>query len=109
MNDSKDRLGEKMRDKEKAEEDRYFARQDREKLERLKHASTPEVPLGMCPRCGVALAEQVHHGVSTDVCRSCGGVWLDRGELERIEQREEERWPSTWFRSVLDQALPKKS
>ncbi len=35
-NDSKDRLGDKLRDLEKAREDDYFARRDRELLEKLK-------------------------------------------------------------------------
>ncbi|MFN7139600.1 MAG: zf-TFIIB domain-containing protein, partial [Limisphaerales bacterium] len=25
-----------------------------------------------------------HRGVEIDLCTGCGGVWLDRGELERI-------------------------
>ena len=102
----KDRFGDKLRDREKAEEDRYFAEQDRDKLSKLKEASIPEPPHGLCPRCGVALEQQDHHGVSVDACTRCGGVWLDRGELEQIEQRDEEHWPATWFRSVLDAALP---
>ena len=44
-----------------------------------------------------------------DACAGCGGIWLERGELERIEQRDDERWPTTWFRSILDNALPKKA
>jgi hypothetical protein len=34
--DEKDRLGAKLREKEKAEEDRYFAQRDRELIEKLK-------------------------------------------------------------------------
>jgi Zn-finger nucleic acid-binding protein len=40
-----------------------------------------------CPRDGTALREQVHKtDVRVDTCPTCGGVWLDRGELHRIEQ-----------------------
>jgi hypothetical protein len=34
--DSKDRLGDKLRDAEKAREDQYFAKRDKELLEKLK-------------------------------------------------------------------------
>ena len=38
-----------------------------------------------CPRCdNAALDERERNGVTVDVCRSCRGVWLDRGELEKV-------------------------
>jgi Zn-finger nucleic acid-binding protein len=37
-----------------------------------------------CPRCGVALTERRQGGVPVDVCSRCRGLWLDRGELEKI-------------------------
>jgi uncharacterized protein len=41
-----------------------------------------------CPRCeGAALEERARDGVVVDVCRHCGGVWLDRGELEKLIAR----------------------
>ena len=101
MNDQKDRFGDKMREREKAEENRYFAEQDKQKLDKLKEKAEPEPTLGLCPRCGTSLAEQDHLGITIDVCGSCGGVWLDKGELEAVEQRDDEGWPTTWFRSIL--------
>jgi Zn-finger nucleic acid-binding protein len=38
----------------------------------------------MCPKCGSQLKESDHHGVKADVCGSCSGLFLDRGELEQI-------------------------
>ena len=39
----------------------------------------------LCPRCETpALDERERDGVTVDVCRSCRGVWLDRGELEKL-------------------------
>ena len=35
-----------------------------------------------CPACSAALKEVVMGPVHVDFCRSCGGMWLDRGELE---------------------------
>jgi Zn-finger nucleic acid-binding protein len=41
-----------------------------------------------CPACGGELVELDRSGVHIDACRSCRGVWLDRGELDRILERE---------------------
>lgn len=48
-----------------------------------------------CPVCDqVRMREVEKDGVMIDVCPSCKGVWLDRGELEKITQglREEQRY-----------------
>jgi hypothetical protein len=102
MATNKDRLGDKLREREKAEEDRYFAQQDREKLDKLREESQAgPVELGRCPRCGTVLAERTVDEVPIDVCDDCGGVWLDKGELEQLIERENEGWASRWFRDVL--------
>jgi Zn-finger nucleic acid-binding protein len=40
-----------------------------------------------CPRCNVALAMTDRQGVEIDYCPQCRGVWLDRGELDKIIDR----------------------
>ena len=42
------------------------------------------MPLLLCPHCGVGMKEVERRGVLVDVCPQCGGVWLDRGELEKL-------------------------
>jgi Zn-finger nucleic acid-binding protein len=37
-----------------------------------------------CPRCGVSLHERTRVGVVVDICDRCRGIWLDRGEIEKI-------------------------
>ena len=38
-----------------------------------------------CPRCqNASLDERERNGLTIDVCTSCRGVWLDRGELEKL-------------------------
>ncbi len=38
-----------------------------------------------CPRCHTAeLVEKNRTGVLIDICTSCRGVWLDRGELDKL-------------------------
>ena len=41
-----------------------------------------------CPSCGGELVELDRSGVRIDACLQCRGVWLDRGELDRILERE---------------------
>lgn len=43
---------------------------------------------GHCPVCVEAeLNPKIRDGVEIDVCPSCRGVWLDRGELEKLVDR----------------------
>ena len=39
-----------------------------------------------CPVCGTTMREVERFGVLIDICPSCKGVWLDRGELDKIIQ-----------------------
>ena len=41
-----------------------------------------------CPSCGTRLVEIDRSDVTIDACPACRGVWLDRGELDRILERE---------------------
>ena len=40
-----------------------------------------------CPVCKVALVMSDRQGVEIDYCPQCRGVWLDRGELDKIIAR----------------------
>ena len=40
-----------------------------------------------CPKCSTLLNEVTKAGVLIDVCDHCLGVWLERGELEKITAR----------------------
>jgi Zn-finger nucleic acid-binding protein len=41
-----------------------------------------------CPTCGTRLVEVERTGVLIDACPNCRGVWLDRGELDKILVKE---------------------
>lgn len=41
----------------------------------------------LCPHCNVDLAMTERQGVEIDYCPRCRGVWLDRGELDKIIER----------------------
>lgn len=40
-----------------------------------------------CPLCNVALNMTVRQDVEIDYCPQCRGIWLDRGELDKIIER----------------------
>jgi hypothetical protein len=40
-----------------------------------------------CPLCRVPLVMSERQGVEIDYCPQCRGVWLDRGELDKIIER----------------------
>jgi Zn-finger nucleic acid-binding protein len=41
----------------------------------------------LCPRCDGSLTVTQRNGVEIDMCPKCRGVWLDRGELDKIVDR----------------------
>src|SRR3954471_24877308 len=41
-----------------------------------------------CPNCDSRLVELERSEILIDACPECRGVWLDRGELDRILERE---------------------
>lgn len=40
-----------------------------------------------CPNCNVSLVMTDRSGIEIDYCPDCRGVWLDRGELDKIIER----------------------
>jgi uncharacterized protein len=43
----------------------------------------------LCPSCGVDLVMSERQGIEIDYCPKCRGVWLDRGELDKIVKRSQ--------------------
>ena len=46
------------------------------------------MPMLMCPNCNVTMNQVRRKEVELDMCPTCRGVWLDRGELEKILENE---------------------
>ena len=53
-----------------------------------------------CPVCNVDLVMTDRQGVEIDYCSKCRGVWLDRGELDKIIERS---GPSQYGRDDSDE------
>ena len=47
-----------------------------------------------CPKCNIALVVADRNGIEIDYCPDCRGIWLDRGELDKIIERTVQQ-PST--------------
>ncbi len=45
------------------------------------------IPAMKCPVCQVELKIADRSGIEIDYCPTCRGVWLDRGELDKIIER----------------------
>lgn len=88
-----------MHEKPSASEDEYFARHEvarRRKVAAERHAAflmegrERERALHhmKCPKCGMQLEEVSFGNVRIDKCFSCEGMWLDKGELTAIRDKD---------------------
>lgn len=57
-----------------------------------------------CPHCNVTLVMTERSGVEIDYCPQCRGVWLDRGELDKIIERAGALTPAAAPQPVAQQA-----
>jgi ribosomal protein L37AE/L43A len=80
-----------IEEKPSRNEDEYFVKQDAELIKQRRaqldaeRAKLERQTRSMkCPKCGAELQEREYHNVKIDACPSCGGVWLDAGELELV-------------------------
>ena len=64
-----------------------------------------------CPRCGDRMRVRQEWDVEVDVCISCGGVWLDHGELEDLEvtvhaevdeEEKQRRKEASFYRAIRE-------
>lgn len=56
-----------------------------------------------CPVCNIPLTMSERQGVEIDFCSKCRGVWLDRGELDKIIERASLEITPTPLRQVRNE------
>jgi Zn-finger nucleic acid-binding protein len=107
MDTEKDRFGETMKLLERAREDIFFAAKDRELIEKLKarlrKLKKSEADI-QCPKCPGKMETYSFETFVLDRCQACGGVWLDKGELEGILRKV----TRLSLGSVIDRLLSRK-
>lgn len=59
-----------------------------------------------CPVCSVDLMLTERQGVEIDYCPQCRGVWLDRGELDKIIDRAAIYEARNAVREPVDRSAP---
>jgi len=80
-------------------EDEYFARKDIERRRKLaleekenlaakEREALRELHWFHCVKCGMKMETIVFRGVEVERCFSCGGTYLDQGELEKLAGEE---------------------
>jgi uncharacterized C2H2 Zn-finger protein len=82
-----------MDEKPSRNEDEYFGKKNLEiihemrmKLDAARKSDGRKAHQNKCPRCGSDLKEQHAEQVKIDECPECGGIWLDKGELEQLRR-----------------------
>jgi len=76
-------------------EEEYFTREEAEKMRKLALDVKRQTAVAelerlkkqhwmRCPKCGLELQNIHMRNVDVDACMSCGGLWLDKGELEKM-------------------------
>jgi len=80
-------------DMRRAKEEQYFQEQNNAALERLK-SQTSNVKKS--PITGKPMKQVAEYGVILDLCEDSGGVWLDKGELEKIIEHVKGEHGTTW-------------
>ncbi|MGI9107312.1 MAG: zf-TFIIB domain-containing protein [Pyrinomonadaceae bacterium] len=77
-------------ERRKALENEYIRRKDRETLDKLREQLAAEAAAKglaggrQCPLGHGALTEETKGSIVIDRCGQCGGVWLDKNELEQL-------------------------
>ena len=93
-------------------EDEYFVREDAEKKRRIalemkrqlaadQQAALRELHFMHCPKCGMKMQEVRYGKLDVDACFSCGGVFLDKGEIDVIAAPQQKGIMSAilnWFK-----------
>ena len=84
-----------IEEKPSRNEDEYFVKLDaqlmkerRARLDEERRRQERSAHFNKCPKCGSELVEREHSHVKVDECAECGGMWLDKGELEIIEEMD---------------------
>tara|TARA_B100002003_G_scaffold155919_1_gene144572 strand:+ start:55 stop:249 length:195 start_codon:yes stop_codon:yes gene_type:complete len=60
---------------------KFFKKQEKKKI----HKETGEEYL-LCPRCKIHMKKLIKKDVVIDICKKCGGMWVDDGEIQKLAE-----------------------
>ena len=93
---------------ERAQEEAYFHRINQALLDALRRQDAVELEQALrqyaqmrCPHCGEPLQETSYRHIEGKECPSCGGMWLDKGTLEKLGESKEGNWLERLFEAFL--------
>jgi Zn-finger nucleic acid-binding protein len=106
--EEKDYLGETLRRAERGREEAYFRQLDQKLVAELRQKDAEELE-GLiraytrlrCPKCGTPLGERTFQRVTVEECPGCGGLWLDKGELETLAGPQHAGWLQRFYEAFL--------
>jgi hypothetical protein len=97
-----------MSEKPSRNEEEYFARQDAERLQKLRETADKERIAAerkshymKCPKCGADLTHEERHGIEIDRCPECQGMWFDHGETEQMLASQDAGGVGKIFQSIF--------
>lgn len=62
----------------------------------------------ICPKCGSEMRSYERNGVLVDQCTGCKGIFLDRGELERLVDAEGAHYEREYSQGSKEHERPRK-
>ena len=100
-------------DKPSSTEEEYFAREEIEKKRKLalqqsqsmaaqQREDLKKLHYMKCPKCGMDLQSIQRGDIEIDTCFNCHGVFLDSGELERLQHQMAHEKDGRWMGAVLN-------
>jgi len=98
-------------------EDEFFAREDAEKKRKLalqvkkqmdaeERERLKKLHWMRCPKCGMEMQELRFRGIDADACFACGGVFLDKGEMDVIAHPQQKGIMAAILNLFSDEARP---
>jgi hypothetical protein len=93
-------------------EDEYFRKEEIRKLKDAAEESSRRMAEAerdrlkqlhwmRCPKCGMQLEEVDFRDVKVDSCFTCGGMFLDKGEIDKALAHDEPGWLGRAVRTLL--------
>lgn len=96
-------MGDIWKDREKALENEYIYRKEKELIAKMKEEARDQLIKDLChnhcPKCGEIIEAVTFRGVPLDKCPGCGGVWLGPKDLQILSEKDHRTWFDKWFHS----------